>query len=206
MSFRRLAPYLLLLAVAVALVICADQFPSSLPTHWDASGKPSRFTSRSGFALGSPILVWTVLLLVLDRLLAAARRMSRSPDMARVLESRGYLSLARALESWRWLFPLLALADAFAPVWGVTPIRVGWGLLAAVPLFIEFVRVSSGKDGGWLAGAYVNPGDRRVLVPKASGEGWSLNYARPAARVLAIVLAVLFGLAVLAVRARLRAP
>ena len=106
----------------------------------------------------------------------------------------------------RWLFPVIATAYAFAPIWGETPIRVGYGLMLAVPLLIEFVRVTSGKDGGWLAGAYVNPADRRLLVPKASGESWRVNYARPAARVLAIVLAVLFGLAVLAVRARLRAP
>jgi hypothetical protein len=43
-------------------------------------------------------------------------------------------------------------------------------------------------------------------VPGASGEGWRLNLAQPAARVLAILLALLFGLAVLAVRARLRVP
>jgi hypothetical protein len=194
LSFRRLAPYLLLVAVAVALVAYADQFPSSMPTHWDASGKPSRFTPRSGFGMASPILIWTFLLILLDRLLTyKGRRRLFSPQ------------LARALESMRWLFPVMAMAYAFAPIWGETPIRVGYGLMFAVPLLIEFVRVTSGKDGRWLAGAHVNPADRRLLVPTASGEGWRINFARPAARVLAILLALLFGLAVLAVRARFRA-
>ena len=149
-SFRRLAPYLLLLAVAVALVACADQFPSSMPTHWDSSGKPSRFTPRSGFGMASPILLWTFPLVLLDRLLTyRGRRPLFSPQ------------LARALESMRWLFPVIAMAYAFAPVWGGTPIRVGYG-------------------------AYVDPTDRRLLVPKASGEGWRLTFARPTARVLAI--------------------
>jgi hypothetical protein len=186
---------LLLLAVAVALVVCADQFPAWIPTHWDASGKPSRFTPRSGFWMASPILIWTFLLVLLDRLLTyRGRRPLFSPQ------------LARALESMRWLFPVVAMAYAFAPVWGATPIRVAYGLMFAVPLLVEFVRVTSGKDGGWLAGAYVNPADRRLVVPTVSGEGWRVNFARPAVRVLAILLALLFGLAVLAVRARLRAP
>lgn len=194
MSFRRLAPYLLLLAVAVALVVCADHFPSPMPTQWDASGKPSRFSSRSGFGMASPLLIWTFLLILLDRLLTyRGRRPLFSPQ------------LARALESMRWLFPVIATAYTFAPVWGGTPIRVSWWLMFAVPFLIEFVRVTSGKDGGWLAGAYGNPADRRLLVPKASGEGWRVNWAQPAARVLAIVLVVLFGLAVLAARA-LRVP
>jgi uncharacterized protein DUF1648 len=193
LSFRRLAPYLLLVAVAVAVVSFADQFPSSMPTQWDASGKPSRFSPRSGFGIVSPILIWTFLLILLDRLLTyRGRRPLFSPQ------------LARALESMRWLFPVIATAYAFAPVWGGTPIRISYGLMFAVPLLIEFVRVSSGKDGGWLASAYVNPADSRLLVPDA--EGWRLNYARPAARVLAIVIAVLIGLAVVAVRARLRGP
>lgn len=191
MSFRRLAPYLLLLALAVALVVCADQFPSSMPTHWDASGKPSHFTSRSSFGMASPILIWTFLLILLDRLLTyRGRRPLFSPQ------------LTRALESMRWVFPVIAMAYAFAPIWGGRPILVSYGLLFAVPLLIEFIRVTSGKDGGWLAGAYVDPAERRLLVPSPSGEGWRLNYARPAARVLAIVLAVLFGLAFLAVRLR----
>jgi hypothetical protein len=38
LSFRRLDPYLLLLAVAVALVVFADQFPALMPMQWDASG------------------------------------------------------------------------------------------------------------------------------------------------------------------------
>jgi hypothetical protein len=185
----------MLLAVAVAVVLCADHFPPSMPTQWDASARPSRFIPRSSFWMVSPILSWTFLLILLDRLLTyRGRRPLFSPQ------------LARALESMRWLFPVTATSYAFAPVWGATPIRVSYGLMFAVPLLIEFVRLTAGKDGGWLAGAYVNSGDRRLLVPNASGEGWRVNFAQPAARVLAIVLAVLLGLAVLAVRARLRAP
>src|SRR5262249_23012985 len=114
--------------------------------------------------------------------------------------------LTRALESMGWGFPVIAMAYAFAPGWGGRPILVSYALLVAVQLLIEFVRVTSGKDGGWLAGAYGDPAERRLLGPGPPGGGWRLNSARPVARVLAIVLAVLFGLAVLAVRARLRAP
>jgi len=194
LSVRRLGPYLLLVAVAVALVVCADRFPSSLPRQWDASGNPGGgFTSRSGFGMAAPIIGWTFLLILLDRLLTyRGRRPLFSPQ------------LARGMESMRWVFPVMALAYAFAPVWGGTPIRAGWALMFGFPLLVEFVRVTAGKDGGWLAGAHVDPADQRLLVPDAAGEGRRLNYARPAARVLAIVVVVLVGLSVvLAVRARL---
>jgi hypothetical protein len=193
LSFRRLGPYLLLVAVAVAVVVCADRFPLLLPMTWDESGRSSGgMSSRNGFSLAAPIIGWTFLLILLDRLLTyRGRRPLFSPE------------LARALESMRWVFPVMALVYAFAPVWGGTPIRVGWALMFAVPLLIEFVRRTLGKDGGWLAGAYVDPADPRLLVPNESGDGKRINYARPAARVLAIVLVVLVGISVLlTVRAR----
>jgi len=193
LSFRRLGPYLLLVAVAAALVVFADHFPASMPMNWDTSGNSGGgIRPRSGFGMAAPIIGWTFLLILLDRLLTyKGRRPLFSPQ------------LATGLETMRWVFPVMALAYAFAPVWGGTPIRVGWALMFFVPLLVEFVRVTAGKDGGWLAGAFVDAADRRLLVPKADGEGWRINYARPAARVLAFVLVVLVGLSVLLiVRAR----
>jgi hypothetical protein len=42
LSFRRLGPYLLLVAVVVAVVVFADQFPSLMPLEWDAKRKLGR--------------------------------------------------------------------------------------------------------------------------------------------------------------------
>ena len=193
MSFRRLGPYLLLVAVVVAVVVFADQFPSLMPLEWDAKGNSGGgMRPRNGFGMAAPIIAWAFLLILLDRLLTyRGRRPLFSPQ------------LARGLESMRWVFPVMAMVYAFAPIWGGTPIRVGWALMFFIPLLVEFIRVTAGGDGGWLAGAFAAPADTRLFVPKDDGGGWRINYARPAARVLAFILVILVGLSViLTVRAR----
>lgn len=191
LSFRRLGPYLLIVAVVAAVVVFADQFPALMPLEWDAKGNSGGgMRPRNGFGMAAPILAWTFMLILLDRLLTyRGRRPLFSPE------------LTRGLESMRWVFPVMALVYAFAPIWGGTPIRVGWVLMFFFPLLVEFIRVTAG--GGWLAGAFADPADPRLFVPKADGAGWRINYARPAARVLAFVLVVMLGVSILlTVRAR----
>ena len=44
---------------------------------------------------------------------------------------------------------------------------------------------------GWFGPFYCNPDDPRVVVPKRWGYGWTLNFARPASRLIILGLFVL---------------
>ena len=56
MRLRSLGPYLLLLLPAVALVVFVDRFPSPMPVHWDAAGRPNGFFPRTPLAMAFPPL------------------------------------------------------------------------------------------------------------------------------------------------------
>jgi uncharacterized membrane protein len=44
---------------------------------------------------------------------------------------------------------------------------------------------------GWFGPFYYNPDDPRVILPKRWGYGWTLNFARPASRLIILALFVL---------------
>ena len=115
MKLRTLGPYLLLVFPAVALVLLADRFPSPMPVHWDASGRPNGFFPRTPLAMAFPILLFAGVLLFVDGIVASGAR-AGPPAMAD--------GVRRFISPVRWILALMATPTALAPLWGPVPVLV----------------------------------------------------------------------------------
>src|SRR5262249_8761802 len=181
MKLRTFGPYLLLLVPAVALVLFADRFPSPMPVHWDAAGRPNGYFPRTPLAMAFPLILFGGILLLLDGIVASGS-VTGPPAMTEAVR--------RMLAPIRWCLALMAFPTAFAPIWGPLPV-----LVAAVVLVLlvgiqiaRAPRMTPASGEGWHGLLYVNPADPRLVVPKRSGLGWTFNFAKPIAWVLLVVL------------------
>jgi uncharacterized membrane protein len=183
MKLRSLGPYLLLLVPAVALVLFADRFPSPMPVHWNASGRPDGFFPRTPLAMAFPILLFAGILLLLDAIMASGAR-TGPPAMTEAVR--------RTIAPVRWLLALTALPTAFAPLWGPVPVLVAAAAMVVVVL-VQIARAPrmAPPGEGWHGLLYANPADPRLLVPKRSGLGWTFNFAKPVAWVILTALLLL---------------
>lgn len=181
MKLRSLGPYLLLVLPAVGLVLFAARFPSPMPVHWDAAGRPNGFFPRTPLAMAFPLLLIGGILLLLDGIVASGAR-TGPPAMTEAVR--------RMLGPIRWLLALTAVPAAFGPLWGPTPVLVCAGamVLVVVVQIARAPRTMPASGDGWRGLFYVNPGDPRLVVPKRSGLGWTFNFARPAAWVVFALL------------------
>jgi uncharacterized membrane protein len=196
MKLRSLGPYLLLLLPAVGLVLLADRFPSPMPVHWDAAGRPNGFFPRTPLAMAFPLLLLGGILLLLDGIVAGGARTGPASMTAAV---------RRLLAPIRWVLALTALPAAFAPLWGPTPVLACAGAMVLVVIvqIARAPRIVPTSNDGWKGLFYVNPSDPRVVVPKRMGIGWTFNFARPVAWVMlaALLLGPLLIVAVVILRA-----
>ncbi|HEY1334449.1 MAG TPA: DUF5808 domain-containing protein [Myxococcaceae bacterium] len=196
MKLRSLGPYLLLLLPAAALVVFADRFPSPMPVHWDATGRPNGFFPRTPLAMAFPLLLLGGILLLLDGIVASGAR----TGPAEMTEA-----VRRLLSPIRWLLALIAVPAAFAPLWGPTPVLVCAGAMVLVVIVqvARAPRTAPASGDGWRGLFYVNPSDPRLVVPKRSGLGWTFNFARPVAWVVfaLLLLGPLFLVAAMFLRA-----
>ncbi|HTS81337.1 MAG TPA: DUF5808 domain-containing protein [Myxococcaceae bacterium] len=181
MRLRTVGPYLLLAPPAVALVLLASRFPSPMPVHWDASGRPNGWFPQSPLALAFPLLLIGGILLLLDGIVVAGAR-TGPPEMTD--------GVRRLLGPIRWVIALMATPAAFAPLWGPMPVLVGAAVLVLVVVvqIVRSPRMAPATGEGRRGLLYVNPEDPRLVVPKRWGVGWTFNFARPAAWVLLGVL------------------
>lgn len=196
MKLRTLGPYLLLLLPAVGLILLADSFPSPMPVHWDAAGRPNGFFPRTPVAMAFPLLLMGGILLLLDVIVASGAR----TGPASMTEA-----VRRLLAPIRWLLALTAIPAAFAPLWGPRPVLVCAGVMVLVVIvqIARAPRTVPASDDGWRGLFYVNPSDPRLVVPKRWGIGWTFNFARPVAWVVfaALLLGPLLIVAVVMLRA-----
>lgn len=196
MKLRSLGPYLLLLLPAAALVLLADSFPSPMPVHWDAAGRPNGFFPRTPLAMAFPLLLVGGILLLLDVIVASGAR----TGPASMTEA-----VRRLLAPIRWILAVTAIPAAFAPLWGPTPVLVCAGVMVLVVIvqIARAPRTMPASDDGWRGLFYVNASDPRLIVPKRWGIGWTFNFARPVAWVVfaALLLGPLLIVAALMLRA-----
>ena len=181
MKLRSLGPYLLLLLPAVGLALLAHSFPSPMPVHWDALGRPNGFFPRTPLAMAFPLLLIGGILLLLDGIVASGAR----TGPAAMTEA-----VRRLLAPIRWLLALTAIPAAFAPLWGPTPVLVCAGAMVLV-VVVQIARAPwtmPTSNDGWRGFFYVNRSDPRLIVPKRWGIGWTFNFARPVAWVAFAVL------------------
>ena len=181
MRLRTVGPYVLLVLVGVAVALFADRFPSPMPVHWSAAGRPNGWFPRTPLAMAFPLLLFGGILLLLDGIVASGSR-TGPPEMT--------TAVRRLLEPIRWLLALLGLPTAFAPIWGPTPFLVAAGVLVFV-VFVQVARsprMAPASGEGWRGFIYMNPDDPRLVVPKRMGLGWTFNFAKPIAWVILVAL------------------
>ena len=181
MRLRTVGPYVLLVLVGVVVALFADRFPSPMPVHWNAAGRPNGWFPRTPLAMAFPLLLFGGILLLLDGIVAGGSRVG-PPEMAEAVR--------RMLWPIRWLLGLMALPAAFAPIWGPTPVLVGAGAMVLVVLvqIVRAPRMAPQSGDGWRGLLYVNPDDPRLVVPKRWGIGWTFNFAKPIAWLILVAL------------------
>jgi uncharacterized membrane protein len=190
-----------LMVLACFYVQVLPLLPEPVPTHFDALGRASGWTPKAQLpwlVFGAPLFLWTVLVLI--GAAAAMLPSGRSRPVA-IAPLRGLLGLGLCLLMGACLLvPLMGTAALFAGVLAVGlcmvlgivfMVRDAWRTIAREP-----------KSGNYRYGVfYVNPQDPRLWVEKRIGIGWTLNFARPAAVwVMLLILAAIPGL-ILAIRA-----
>lgn len=206
----------LTIAALVAGYLLIDRFPDPYPTHWDASGRVDRATTRTPLAVATlPLIVLAsqgivaALAIVLARQpvlihaagsLASRERSRRLRD--RTLDALGGASLASGVLLW-------AIQGA---AWGwwtgrVLPWVVGAILVLALAGCLLLVLPKRGQDSSGPPDVdhpdddhlyrwglfYVNPDDPNLMVEKRFGYGMDLNYGHPVGRVIGAGLLTLIG-------------
>jgi len=196
-------PYLILLVSTLWLLRVYPDLPDPFPVHTGPNGEPDRWAPKS------PTVVFLVpaggLLLLL--FLELIRRLLRSARLARAGTYAGWG--ARSVDEVllvAQLFIGLVLATVSLGTAGVVPASVLLGVAVGAPLALlvfllgwvarlarerrRWPVVGDGlPDSAWKLGLfYVNPGDPALMVPRRFGIGWTLNFARPGAWALLVLL------------------
>ena len=202
-DFAALAGLAALVCIYGALL---HRLPDPMQIHFDVAGRANGWAPKAQLpwvVLGAPVFLWLVLFLIggVATLLPAppGRRRPVAIGPLRGLLGLGMcLVMAGCLLVPRYgrsaLFAgLLALGLCMA-IGIVLLVRDIWQALAGLP-----------PSGHYRCGVfYVNPDDPRLWVEKRFGIGWTLNYARPAALWLTLLMAAAIPALVLAVRGAIR--
>jgi len=174
------------------------QLPDPVPTHFNAVGIANGWTPKdqlSWVIFGAPALIWFIIFLVCSGLAV----FQQDPVKARLMAAfplRGFASLGVSI--------LMASGMAI-PLWGIPSLQIGIGIMLL--MMLTGVVLLSVQAQRLLADApdaphyrwgvfYVNPQDDRLWVPKRIGTGLTLNFAKPSAKwvmllIMAPILAVL---------------
>jgi hypothetical protein len=182
-SLWDLAALLGVLALAAFYIRVLPLLPDPVPVHFDALGRANGWAPKAQLAwvvFGTPVFLWLVLFLVEAGAAALSSGAGRSQARA-IHPLRGLMGLGLCL---------LMAGVLLVPLQGSTALFAGLlALVMCMLLGIVFMirdawqalpqaSPSEHYRGGVF---YVNPQDPRLWVPKRVGVGWTLNYGRPAA-------------------------
>ncbi len=177
-----------LVAVVALVREISAWLPEMVPTHWNHLGHIDGWTPRGQlvwFVTGVPVFVWVVTV-GLD---AVARRTAKGKDEPVV----GLGPLRFGLVSGISLF---SLSVCMTPLLGnksmLGPLLAMFGCLAFgfwhLRQRYKLAMANLPDAAHWKYGLfYHNPADQRVWVDKRFGYGWTLNFARPIAKVILAV-------------------
>jgi uncharacterized membrane protein len=195
----------MLLGAGAWLVAHFEELPARWPVHFGFDGTPDGWVTKSWPAALFPVALGFVIWALCEASLAFGSRAGAplsdhgrraSTSMARwVVAATSVLSSAlalrlpfasRGLGTWFWVPLGLVLASSLA---------------ASLHLRARVLRARVEQPRafeGYSLFSYANASDPRLWVPKLSGLGWTLNFARPEAKwVMFALLAVPALLAVL---------
>jgi len=171
-----------------AWVLLQERLPLRVPTHFDTAGRANGWTERSAMPwliFGLPAGIWFFSWLM-DLATLWANEASQA-KMIGIRPLRGLMTLGAAG---------LSLALLLIPLHGL------WALWLALAFFFLCLGVGIWECVFWsrrlglLDDAanyiwgifYVNPEDARIWIPKRLGIGWTLNFGRPAAWLILVLL------------------
>ncbi|HEV8487867.1 MAG TPA: DUF1648 domain-containing protein [Blastocatellia bacterium] len=196
-AWLRLAPFVVLSTAAAILALRWQSLPERWIVHWGPGGVPDRWVTKDPFIVFIPLVAGLVLCAIFEVLATAiskrrhvASHIKASPEaaaqMAAVIgDLVRMIALALAV-----LFTLLSLAlPIFRPQSPGSMVITSLVLMLVVIVIgvVRFKRTASALQSrgliqapdGWSALIYRNPGDSRLIVPKAFSPGYTINYAHP---------------------------
>ena len=196
-AWLRLAPFVVLVIAAVILALRWQSLPERWIVHWGPGGVPDRWVTKDPFIVFMPLVaglvlcvIFEVLATVISKRRHVASHIKASPEAAAQMaaaigELVRMIALALAV-----LFTLLSMALPVVRPQSPGSIVIISLALVVVPVVIGIVRFkrtaralqSRGlieAPDGWSALIYRNPGDSRLIVPKAFSPGYTINYAHP---------------------------
>ncbi|HUJ28098.1 MAG TPA: DUF5808 domain-containing protein [Myxococcales bacterium] len=201
---KQAGPFAILGVAALWLHAHYDELPARIPVHWNAAGQANGFVMRTPAGAGSPLILGAVLCLVMVLVKRAMSGAEPSPLRDATLR------VLLAVEYFIALLCCGVLAAMASNGRLLTPVLLGsFALVLALVIFAatslrglpqEPVR----NPAAWRAGIfYYDPADPALFVPKRSGLGYTFNFGRPSAIILAIALIVLpIAIAVVTISAR----
>jgi uncharacterized membrane protein len=196
-----LGPFVILGGAALWLHSLWDKLPERLPMHWNFVGQVDRWADKSVPAVYGPALTGTavcLMLWLLGRTVGRGRRVAATGEGARgeaIFRRRmqGILLASEFLVAST--FALVVIPIAGGPMWPVA-IAPAVSLVFIVGMVIVLARTGQGgsrlapatgfgdrtADAHWKWGMiYVNRDDPALFVEKRFGIGYTINFARPAA-------------------------
>jgi uncharacterized membrane protein len=204
-------PFLLLVAVAVALAMRWTDLPARIPIHWGLGGQPDGWTDRTPASVFGPIaaagFMCGLMLAVAVGLLRARRVQASGSAAVREEKFRRLTVLVLVVAEM-----LIALsASQLTPLLFGRPgllersftVLVGAGVVTTIVLVVLLIRLGQGgtsgqatskgsppvgdrtPDAAWKWGLfYINTQDPAFLVEKRFGVGYTFNFGHPIAWVL----------------------
>jgi uncharacterized membrane protein len=189
--------FLVLAAAAALLGLLWNDLPARWAIHWGLSGQPNGFATKTVVGVFAPLVLGAVIVASFEVMAQMMARRGpaggRGPGVARaaVLPARIVaLAVAIVFAGVALWLPLLHPVSPFPFVVFATAVIAGGLALAMVANArgIRMQAIDRPPQEGWHGLYYSNPGDDRLWVPKRLGLGWTLNFAKPAAWPLLLLM------------------
>jgi uncharacterized membrane protein len=185
-----------LIPIALAAAFLAahwSQIPVRFATHYNITGQPDGWGTRTPFQVAWPLLLAAGFILWIALLgWLLARFSTSSSSKPRVLSFtldilRSVAWLLAIVMSAAALLPAISLRQATLPYFfgGMMLVMFAFFIYLIVRTWRTFRGIPSDQSTPaqrWVGGLfYYNPDDAALLVPKRSGMGYTFNMARPSA-------------------------
>lgn len=201
---KQAGPFLILGAAALWLHAHYDELPARIPVHWNASGQANGFVLRTPMGAGFPLILGAALCL----LMALVERAMSSAEPSPLRDAT--LRLFLGIEYFIALLSCGVLAAMASNGRLITPVLLGsFALVLALVIFTAtslrgLPREPVRNPEAWRAGFfYYDPADPALFVPKRYGLGYTFNFGRPSAIILAVAILLLpIAIAIVALSAR----
>ena len=187
-GFVQLLPFAIIAATALYVSLHWDAIPDRFPIHWDGSGRPNGWSTRSFFGVFGPGLIGAAVCAGVSALYYAIAHKTRGGSdtdrRMRNLNLRIVLGVQTLLAlTFSWTM-MLSAAPGLVRFVIVMPILIVLFVVSAIVGAVFTTRrleASGGDftpDACWKGGGmfYYNPDDPAIFVQKRFGIGYTLNF------------------------------